>query len=121
MQDSDLKRWSLRQVDFVVLTNAFCNSTHTSGKKRKRKNVLPDWFTGPLMCAHDGARSIGSCKGDSGAPGFTFNYVKKRYQLRAVLHGGFFECNNRDYPAIFNDVHDNDIMSFITKQLSEGD
>ena len=124
MQDSDVKRWALREItSFTILDNFVCNKTHSEPskpQKRKRPGTLPQWFTGPLICAHDVARKVGSCKGDSGAPGFSFNYFTDRYQLRGVLHGSIRSCNNQQYPAIFNDVHDPEIMEFIKKQLDTG-
>jgi secreted trypsin-like serine protease len=117
------KNSTLSLINQKVMSRSFCASKHSQkragkGHSQKLKNAFPNSFKDELMCAGLTSDSKqGTCEGDSGAPLLKEDDVTSRFTAIGVLHGGVVECDNSNYPAVYNRIDARGTFEWIQEVL----
>ena len=71
-----------------------------------------------LFCGRSSSLSVGTCRGDSGAPGIFKGRLRDPFIQMGVLHGSSGDnCDNSKLPSIFVRLDDPDILKWIRKTV----
>ena len=113
----------LHFIEPQIQTQQFCNESFSNsyithaGDKQAIGEALPNLFQSNIMCAAVETGRDASCRGDSGAPLFRYEFfneslTERRYIQLGVLHGSVNSCDNR-YPGIYSRLEHPSVFKFI--------
>ena len=118
----------LHFIEPLIQTHAYCNQSffNTSIVNIDDKNVIyeaiPNGFQSSIMCATVETAFGASCRGDSGAPLFRFEFFngtsEKRYIQIGTLHGSVNSCDDY-YPGIYSRLEEPSNLAFVKSSLGQ--
>ncbi|TVY51959.1 Trypsin, partial [Lachnellula suecica] len=108
--DTTVIGWGFTQSDRTVLPEALQEVTIPVISRTTCEDAYGSLFTAHMFCAGLANGSMDSCGGDSGGP--SFNRVDGEFQLLGVTSWGL-ECASDDYPAVFVDLANADVASWV--------